>query len=184
MFQQVPCYSEIRKVPYTEVYVNRFGMVKYDGKYSYGFSNKCGYKVIKTKEGKFYYVHRLVARVFCDNPCPEKFVVVHHKDGRRDNNVASNLEWTTKALNNAWKKNQNLVRKIPGGWKVQFVFDKKTYKLHKLFKFANHAQSVARKYKMKLINDKREYIIQHTRANRDPNEEIEAALSRFIENRS
>lgn len=44
------------------------------------------------------YIHRLVAEAFCDNPrgCSE----VNHKDGNKQNNNASNLEWCTRSENN------------------------------------------------------------------------------------
>lgn len=42
-------------------------------------------------------VHRLVAEAFIPNP--NKNEVVHHKDNVKDNNDASNLEWTTISFN-------------------------------------------------------------------------------------
>lgn len=42
--------------------------------------------------------HRLVAYHFCDNFCELK--VVNHKDGNKENNEYSNLEWVTSSENN------------------------------------------------------------------------------------
>ncbi len=44
-----------------------------------------------------YYVHRLVAMAFCDGY--DENLTVNHKDGIKDNNIPSNLEWITKADN-------------------------------------------------------------------------------------
>ena len=38
-------------------------------------------------------VHRLVGKAFCEGY--SEGLVINHKDGIRDNNVSSNLEWTT-----------------------------------------------------------------------------------------
>lgn len=71
--------------------VSNIGRVKRDGIL----------QTLKTKQGYLHVwdgerdrlVHRLVASAFCSQPvgCD----VVNHLDGSRDNNHASNLEWTT-----------------------------------------------------------------------------------------
>lgn len=47
-------------------------------------------------------VHRLVASHFVDNPNPNKFKVINHKDENPKNNVCTNLEWCDTAYNNAY----------------------------------------------------------------------------------
>lgn len=42
-------------------------------------------------------IHRLLAKYYIGNP--SNFPVVHHKDGNKENNSVSNLEWTTQSLN-------------------------------------------------------------------------------------
>ena len=51
----------------------------------------------KNNQGTSYYVHRLVAQSHIPNPgmLPE----VNHKDGRRANNIVTNLEWVTRPEN-------------------------------------------------------------------------------------
>lgn len=49
------------------------------------------------KDVKQYYIHRLVAEYFCDNP--NKYDEVNHIDGNTFNNHADNLEWCTHKQN-------------------------------------------------------------------------------------
>lgn len=44
-------------------------------------------------------VHRLVAKAFVENPNPEIYNIVNHKDGNKYNNHYTNLEWCTHQMN-------------------------------------------------------------------------------------
>ena len=60
--------------------------------------NGSGYmRVLLYKDNmrKLYFVHRLVALHFVDNPNPEVLTIVNHLDSDYLNNSADNLEWTT-----------------------------------------------------------------------------------------
>lgn len=68
--------------------------------------NRDGYKVINLiLDGKSYHrrINRLVAEVYVNNPNPETFNVVHHKDDDRQHNYYKNLEWCTARMNNDYK---------------------------------------------------------------------------------
>lgn len=51
----------------------------------------------KSREYKSYFIHRLVASHFIDNP--NNFPEVNHKDSNRLNNIVTNLEWLSKEDN-------------------------------------------------------------------------------------
>lgn len=50
--------------------------------------NKCLGGVIRTS------IHQLVAEAFIPNPDPDRFTEINHIDTNKQNNKASNLEWT------------------------------------------------------------------------------------------
>lgn len=69
--------------------------------------NKNGY--LRVRMGlngvyKEYFVHRIVALLFCENP--NNYNIVDHIDGNKTNNYYKNLEWVTSKENNcrAYKK--------------------------------------------------------------------------------
>lgn len=57
------------------------------------------YHAISVNDAHEKYVHRLVAHYFVDNPDPERFTHVHHKDHNKSNNRWDNLEWCTNEQN-------------------------------------------------------------------------------------
>lgn len=52
-----------------------------------------GYKMVFL-EGKWYYIHRLLAIQYLPDPLPGQRWI-NHKDGNKSNNQLDNLEWTT-----------------------------------------------------------------------------------------
>lgn len=61
-------------------------------------SGYCMVNLTKNKKSKTRYIHRLVAQAYIDNP--ENLPQVNHKDGNKDNNHYTNLEWCTALDNN------------------------------------------------------------------------------------
>lgn len=60
-----------------------------------------GYKKVhlwKNNKDKPFFVHRLVAMAFLDNP--NNYPQINHKDENKENNEITNLEWCTVAYNN------------------------------------------------------------------------------------
>lgn len=89
---------------YEELYeVSTFGNVrnKVTGKIKNPSDNGHGYKSVsfwRNNKGKLFYLHRLVATAFIDNP--DNKPEVHHIDSDRSNNKLDNLQWVTSKENN------------------------------------------------------------------------------------
>lgn len=66
-----------------------------------------GYLSVKIK-GKSEYMHRLVATLFLTKPLGKE---VNHKDGNKQNNCLSNLEWVTHQENMRHAKNFGKMKK-------------------------------------------------------------------------
>ena len=97
---------------FVKVYVPQLG--KYMS--SAGFLSKKSkyYRVsVLQKNGKrkYYYVHRLVAEIFCERPA-QILKFVHHLNHNTCDNRAENLEWTSVGLNCLMKKNSLLYESV------------------------------------------------------------------------
>lgn len=76
------------------------------------FDNGNGYLSISLfKDGKRtnFYIHRLVAEIFIDNPCNKE--QVNHRDYDRKNNKVENLEWVSALENISYSKKNRPARK-------------------------------------------------------------------------
>lgn len=64
--------------------------------------NNKGYLMVnlmKNNRTRLVSVHRLVAAAFVENPVPDEYIFVNHKDENPSNNAAENLEWCTPKYN-------------------------------------------------------------------------------------
>jgi len=77
-------------------WVSTKGRIKDNKGRSYSSCIKTGYYVCSVN-GKFEYVHRLVAKAFITNP--NNYLFVNHKDNNGLNNNIENLEWCTHQQN-------------------------------------------------------------------------------------
>jgi hypothetical protein len=78
-------------------YISNYGKIKNNNRIKTNFCINNGYNVVSIKY-KLYYLHRLVALTFLENPENKEFV--NHKDGNKLNNSLENLEWTNCLENN------------------------------------------------------------------------------------
>lgn len=109
-------------------------------------SNGKNYLIIslrKNKKRKNFYIHRLVAEHFIENPLNKK--VINHKDYNTFNNHFENLEWVTTKENIEYSKchmSKRKPRKTNTGYqyityrkttkKYRIVIDKKEYSFNNL----------------------------------------------------
>jgi len=102
------------------------------------------YRRIKTKDGEFKLVHRMVAITYCHNPCPTAFKLVDHVNGQTEDNRACNLRWLNPLLNSANSsarnaylstkrpimiKNRRVFVNVEPRYQSRITVDNKTHKL-------------------------------------------------------
>jgi hypothetical protein len=92
-------------------YISNCGKIKIRKTLKYDFAIINGYQVISIMS-KHFYVHRLVALTFLENP--ENKELVNHKDGNKLNNSLDNLEWVTCLENNIHAIETGLSKKRKG----------------------------------------------------------------------
>jgi hypothetical protein len=78
-------------------YISNYGKIKIKNRIKNNFTIINCYQVVSIMK-KHYYIHRLVALTFLQNP--ENKAIVNHKDGNKLNNFLDNLEWNTIPENN------------------------------------------------------------------------------------
>lgn len=58
-----------------------------------------GYLQTTGRNNKKHLIHRLVAEAWCEKPDTAELLEVNHRDGNKQNNSVSNLEWVTSSEN-------------------------------------------------------------------------------------
>lgn len=93
--------EEWKSLPdFPDYFISNLGNVKNKkGIILAGDHNNMGYRrvIFYTPYKKRFFVHRLVATLFCEGEAPD--LVVNHIDGNKENNIATNLEWVTRSEN-------------------------------------------------------------------------------------
>lgn len=103
----------IKKINVSKYYISNYGRVKNNigekNRYLKMLNNGDGYEYIMIK-GKIKFIHRLVAKKFIENP--NNYEIVNHKNGIKNDNVYTNLEWVTTKMNNKHAIESGLRKKV------------------------------------------------------------------------
>ena len=107
-----------KKIKNWEIYtIDEFGKVKntITNRYLKGALNSKGYLRVElhnNKKLKKFFIHRLVAEYFIENPLNKE--QVNHKDGNKLNNKVNNLEWVTNQENRNHAVKNKLTKNLCG----------------------------------------------------------------------
>lgn len=107
---EVSNLGNIKIVVYKHNYVSR-KKPTFKPKIKKSVKNKQGYLKVQLKTDlgkKNFFVHRLVALAFLENPENKK--TVNHKNGIKDDNRLQNLEWCTQKENNIHARENGLIK--------------------------------------------------------------------------
>jgi len=157
-------WKPISDPPVSNAFISNTGRVKYLNrrgifKNTLGSAQNAGYLQVKLGRRK-YCTHILVAKHWCEK-LSSKFKVVHHLNGDRACNLASNLSWTTQVLNCSLRRGSSLYVKKKGRYVSKFIFDGVIIKSKQTFALPEEARqySLALRKKMyelayqKIINE-------------------------------
>jgi hypothetical protein len=110
--------------------------------------NSVGYPQValyKNKKGVIYSVHKLVATAFIKR-LPEH-QVVNHKDGNKQNNLVSNLEWCTYGQNQKHAIRTGLIRLRKGKERIDAsLSDIQRLEIYNLYLAGGRRVEIAQKY--------------------------------------
>lgn len=62
------------------------------------YNESHGYQMLHINN-RYYFIHRLVAELYVENPNPDKYHFINHIDGNKLNNIFWNLEWCNISIN-------------------------------------------------------------------------------------
>lgn len=142
-----------------EYLVSNCGRVKRRGRVLSGSLHLDGY-IFTNIGGHQYPTHRLVAKLFVPNP--ENKPEVNHKDGNKQNNMATNLEWVTSSENQKHAVENSLQPKPVKTYTGKFTEDQRQ-EIKRLWDSGISKRHIAQKYGVShtcvcdIINDKYKY---------------------------
>lgn len=83
------------------------------------------YALYKNKKRKDFFAHQLVGMAFVENPNPEVYQIINHKDEDTTNNIWTNLEWCNNEYNcNYGTRNKRIKIKNTGKKRTQKTLKK------------------------------------------------------------
>lgn len=102
-FDMEEIWKNIKEEP--NYYISNFGRIKDSNNNIKSYHYDKDKYIIVSLNNKHYKVHRLVALYFVDNPNPDIYTIINHKDENKQNNVYNNLEWCDKKYNTNYGTN-------------------------------------------------------------------------------
>lgn len=113
--EEIEKWKEIQESTYE---ISNYGRVRNNktGQILQTADHVSGYKKVNFRQHDkkcTFRIHRLVATHFVDNPNPENYDIVNHKDGVKTNNIWTNLEWTNVSENTQHAVDMGLTQTQP-----------------------------------------------------------------------
>lgn len=142
-----------------DYYASNQGRIRHGNKILSGSLHNDGY-IFVTIHGKQKAVHRIIAESFIKNP--ENLPEVNHKDGNKQNNFVSNLEWATRSENQLHAIRNGLQPKPAKTYKGKFTKEQREEIKH-LWDAGKSKRELARMFGVShtcicdIVNDKYKY---------------------------
>lgn len=140
-------------------FVSDQGRIRHKNRVLSGSLHNDGY-IFATIHGKQSPVHRLIAMAFIPNP--DNLPEVNHKDGNKQNNFVSNLEWVTRSDNQIHAIRNGLQPVIAHTYKGKFTEEQRK-EIKRLWDSGNSKRELANIFGVShtcicdIINDKYKY---------------------------
>lgn len=152
--------TEIWKKYDVDYDVSNQGRIRHGSRILSGSLHKDGY-IFVTLHGKQYPLHRLIAEKWCNGASANK--EVNHKDGNKQNNFVTNLEWVTRSENQKHAIKNKLQPKPIATYKGKFTPEQREQIKQEWDSGLFSRRELAKKYEVShtcindIINDKYKY---------------------------